>query len=155
MTPFPIINGVVHDFASIEAVLGPAGRVSVAMKTLDYERTRDRDMPHGAHPDPIGKTQGTNTYKGSCELYLVQFQLLLVSLALAGYGDLQFPLIVTYNAAGMPPMTDELIGCTIDTSKLAHAAGKNALTAKIDLNPVKIYFNGQDDVLVPLAAQAF
>jgi hypothetical protein len=151
--PFPIINGVVHDFSSIE-VVGPAGRMSVAMKSLDYERTRDRDFPHGAHQDPLGKTQGTNTYKASCELYLVQWQLLKVSLG-PGYGDTPFPIFVTYNAAGMPPIADELFGCTIDSTKLAHAAGKNALTAKIDLGPIKILFDGEDDVLFPLVAQAF
>lgn len=153
--PFPVINGVLHSFASIEAILGPAGRVSVAMKAINYSRKRDREMPAGAHPDPIGKTRGTNKYAGDCELYLVQWQLLLVSLGLEGYGDVPFPVIVTYSDIGMPTVTDELLGCTLDSTEASQTQGNAALIRKCDLSPVKILFNGVDDNFIPLVASDF
>jgi hypothetical protein len=153
--PFPIINGVMHSYASIEAILGPAGRVSVAMSSINYSRKRDRDMPRGAHPDPIGKTRGDNKYDGDCELYLVQWQLLQVSMGLEGYGDIPFPIFVTYSDIGMPTIVDTLLGCTIDSTEVSQSQSNKALSRKIDLSPVKIYFNGVDDNIIPLVASDF
>jgi hypothetical protein len=151
---FPLVNGVLHSYVSIEAIIGPVGRVSIAMKSINYSRERSRDMPAGAHPDPIGKTRGTNKYDGDCELYLIQWQELLESLG-EGYGDIPFPIIVTYADVGVPAVTDELIGCTIDSTDASQSQGTDALTRKVKLNPVKIFFNGQDDSIVPMVAFDF
>lgn len=132
----------------------------IAIKSIDYSRTRTREKVRGAHPDPLGKTLGENDYKATCEIYLPAFNLFVAQLRASGalsgtgYGDMQFNATVTYNAPGFDVITDTIVGCTLDSTDATNAQGAGALTRKFDLDPIKILFNGIDDVSTPLPQAA-
>ena len=146
---YPLINGVRHEFASVELKL--AGTIFVGVKSIEYSRKRERTKPYGTHPDPLGKTRGKNSYDGSIDLYLAEWNAFVMNqLGGAGYGDVIFPIFVTYSENGFDTITDQLIGCTLDTSEAKASDGTEALTRKFDLSPIKILFNGVDDLATPL-----
>ena len=161
---YPLINGVKHDFSSVELKL--AGQIFVGFKSINYNRTRTRVMVMGNSPDPIAKTEGTNAYTGDCEIYLAEWNYLqgiLIAAAQAagipqgstpgsGYGDVLFQVVVTYSSLGFDTITDVLNGCSLDAIEAGNAQGPDPLVRKVTLNPLKIYFGGQDDLGVPLQA---
>lgn len=144
---FPLINGVRHGFSSIELKL--AGQIFVGFKSINYSRVRTRSKVRGNHPDPIAKTRGENDYTGDCELYLAEWNLFQALLG-QGYGDAIFSVLVTYGENGFDTISDELIGCSMDSTDASNGQGPDALVRKVDLSPLKIKFNGIDDLAVPL-----
>ena len=159
---YPLINGTKHDFSSIELKI--AGQIFIGFKSINYSRTRTRVMVRGNSPDPIAKTLGTNEYTGECEVYLAEYdylQSLLVQAAQqspnltgpgAGYGDVFFQVIVTYTDAGFNPVVDTLNGCTLDSLDSSNSQSADPLVRKFNLAPMKILFNGVDDLNNPLQA---
>ncbi len=155
---YPLINGVRHDWASIE--LHVAGQIVIARKSINYSRIRTRAMAEGASPDPLGKTLGRNAYKADIEMLLAEFYQLQSILSQqaaalggangAGYGDVPFLVQVMYASRGFDQVTDTIIGCTMDSTEVAHGVSPDALSRKFELNPLKILFNGLDDLLDPL-----
>lgn len=152
---YPLINGVRHDFSSIEFKL--AGRIYVGFKSLDHSRKRTRGLIEGNHPDPIAKTRGSNAYAASCEMFLAEWNLFrndLVLLATArgiGWGDVLFLATVIYSSPGFDTQTLRLIGCSVDSIEASQSKSPDGLTRKIDLAPLKIIENDQDDT-IPLQA---
>lgn len=145
---YPLINGVRHSGSSVELKLN--GQVYVGFKSINYARKRNRTMVKGPHPDPIGKTQGSNEYTGDCELYLAEYNRLITDMG-NGYGDVQFIVTVTYSLNGFDTIVDTLTGCSIDSTDSSNSTDSSDPTVrKFDLNPVKIKFNGLDDVATPL-----
>jgi hypothetical protein len=122
-------------------------------KSIQRSRTRTRTILHGNHPDPIGKTRGKNEYKASVEILLAEYNALQAAIqsAQAGYGDVFFSMIVSYSENGFDTITDTVIGCTFDTTEASDSDGTEGTMRKIELNPLKILFNGLDDCAVPLA----
>lgn len=139
--PFPLINGVRHDFTSIELKLDD--QLYIGFKSVNFSATRSRSMVMGNHPDPIGKTKGTNEYKADCELYLAEWNLLQQKLG-KGWQDKAFTMLVTYGANGFDTVVVEITGCTLDGTDFSHSQGTDALSVKVDLNPMKILINGID-----------
>lgn len=152
---YPYVTGFRHGFASVAAVFKLPDGKSLSFrgfKTINYSRTRTRGWVRGNHPDPIAKTRGENEYSADCEVYLAEYQALLKELG-AGYGDKPFSVFVQMVEAGFETVQDELIGCTFDTTEASPSQGPDALTRKITLNPIKIKFDGLDDVEVALNQQ--
>lgn len=149
---YPSTAGARPSFGHIELKI--AGFPFVGFKKIDYSRTRTREKVRGAHPDPLGKSLGENDYKAAAELYLPEFQLFIAQLRaqniLTGYGDIFFDVTVTTNATGFAVVTDTIRGCTIDTTEASNQQGTSSLTRVFDLDPLKILFNGIDDVTTPL-----
>ena len=156
MTPlaYPQINGCRHSFASIE--LKMAGQEFKGIKSINYTRTRSRGKVMGTSPDPIAKTRGENEYTAEVEIYFAEFMLFLSLLKgdapPDGYGDVFFDCTVTYGENGFDVVTDEIIGCTLDTTDASNSQGSDPTVRKCTLNPVKIRFGGMDDLAIPLTA---
>lgn len=152
---FPLINGVRHSFSSIELKFSSTTPalvvVTVGVKSINYSRTRNRTMVRGNHPDPLAKTRGENEYKGDIEVYIAEFHQLMTGLG-AGYGDVPFQVFVTYTENGFDTIADVLNGCTIDTTDASNSQGTDPTARKFELNPIKILFNGVDDLKVPLVS---
>ncbi len=144
---YPLINGVRHSFASIELKLKE--QIFIGFKSVNYSRTRSRTKVRGNHPDPLGKTQGENDYSADIELYLAEWNLFQEQLG-AGYGDVFFQVLVTYSANGFDTIQDVINGCTLDSTEASQQQGPDPLVRKFDLSPLKILFNGKDDVETPL-----
>jgi hypothetical protein len=150
---YPLVTGFRHGFASLSAEFKIPGGGTVTFrgfKSIDYNRTRDRGLVRGNHPDPIGKTRGENSYDADVEVYLAEYAALQRELG-PGYGDILFNLLVHFVEGGFTGLQDELLGCTLDSTEASNAQGTDALTRKVKLNPLKIKFDGVDDVEVPLA----
>jgi len=145
--PYPYVNGVRHSFTSIELKL--AGQTFVGFKSIDYSRKRDRTKVYGNSPDPLGKTRGKNSYDASVEVYLAEWNAFQVQLG-AGYGDAFFTVTVTYSENGFDTISDVIQGCTMDSTEASNAEGSDPTTRKLDLSPLKILFNGVDDLAIPL-----
>jgi len=154
---FPLVNGLRHAFSSMSFVFKSTSGGSVDipdirmfLKSIDYERKRDRGEVRANHPDPIAKTLGENTYSASMEVYRAEWNLILSTFG-AGYGDEPFSLLVSWGLSGFETVTDELIGCHFDSSGSGGSQGSDPSVVKVDLNPLKIKFAGLDDLAYPLA----
>jgi hypothetical protein len=160
--PYPDSLGSRHSFVSLKAVV--AGLPILGLKKCSYSRIRTREILHGTHSDPIGKTQGENAYKASLDLYLAEYQQLKAALVQqatvlqCGYGDVFFTVVAQYSAPGFTLINDEIQSCTLDETNAEQTQGPAALIRGIELNPLKILFDGDDDVapqLVRVAAAGF
>jgi len=150
---FPLLNGNAHGFASLEAVLQiPGGKkIQMFVKSLNYSRTRTRGQVRGNHPDPRAKTRGENEYSADMEIYLADLQMLLAEMG-PGYGDVLFTVLATYGENGFDTVTDEILGCSIDSLDASQGQGPDPLMRKIDLGPLKILFGGVEDLEFPMVA---
>ena len=146
---FPLTDAARQSFPSIEAKFGTQ---VFLIHAINYSRTRSRTLVRLNHPDPVGKTRGSNEYKADCEMLLSEFEQLRKAMGGAGYGDKFFDVIVTYSENGLDTVTDVLKGCTIDSTDASNAQGDDATMRKFELNPVKVLFGGDDDVSNPLQA---
>lgn len=156
--PYPDSLGARHGWASIKAIV--AGLPILGIKKCTYSRIRTREILHGTHVDPIGKTPGENAYKCAIDLYLAEFQQLKSALLVqaqvqnVGYGDVFFIVQVQYSAPGFAVINDEIDGCTLDETNADQSQGPAALIRGIELNPLKVKFDGDDDVSPALIATA-
>lgn len=144
---YPLVNGVRHSFASIELKL--KNQIFIGFKSINYSRTRTRALVRGNHPDPLGKTIGENEYSADVELYLAEWNLFQSQLG-EGYGDVFFQVLVTYSANGFDTIQDVINGCTVDSLEASNSQGPDPTVRKFDMKPLKILYNGEDDVAVPL-----
>lgn len=146
---YPLINGSMFSYSSIEWKLN--GLIFRGFKSINYSRKRDRPPQYGNSPDPLGKPVGKNTYTADGELYLAEFRNFVTQLG-AGYGDVYFTAYVTYTQPGQITIQDQILGCTLDEVTASFSEGTDALSAKFALNPLKILWNGVDDLQVPLTS---
>jgi len=146
---YPLINGVRHSLNSVELKIN--GRIYIGVKSFNYTRKRNRSLVRGTSPDPIAKTRGENEYSADCELYLAEFNLVQADLG-PGYGDIPFTAYATWTENGFDTITDVLTGCTLDSTEANNSQGSDPTVRKFDLAPLKILYNGIDDLATPLAA---
>jgi hypothetical protein len=148
----PMTNGVVRSFGHVR--LNIAGlEFTGGFKSIDYSRTRKREMVMSNSPDPVGKTLGENEYKCEAELYhdwMVNLIQTVENLLGPGYGDQPFTVYVSYVGANLATVTDTILNCTVDSTDFQNKSGTAALSRKVDFGPTKILFSGLDDLAVPL-----
>lgn len=122
-------------------------------KSFSLSRKREREMVMSNNPDPVGKTLGENKYAAKAELYfdwwantIRQIQQQLG----AGYGDQAFTIYLSEVGVNLPPYTDTIIGCTLDSSEADYKQGVGPLIVVVEFAPIKILFGGIDDNADPL-----
>lgn len=150
---YPTVNGVRHDFTSIR--VKPNGNEVIGIKSINYSRERSRTKVWGRHPDPLGKTRGTNDYECEIEVYLAEFNAFMKDeLGGEGYGDVSFPIYVSYDetGSGFDLITDEILGNTLDSTDASNSQGSDPTVRKFKTNPTKIKFGKDDDLAEPLVA---
>lgn len=150
-----LINGVRHSFAStILTITGP-GEIwrPKGFSSITFGRERERGEVRGPHPDPIAKTRGQNKYNATLKMYLAELNYLVrVVLGGPGYGDRFFPVQLQYLENGLDPVSIDIQACNLDKQSVDNATGTDATQIEVDLHPLKIIWNGEDDVDDPLAA---
>ena len=160
---YPLINGYRQSFVSTEVNFvqpsigsSAAGQsLSLALrgyKSIKYSRKRTRAMLKGNSPDPLGKTRGENEYTCEAEYALEEFNAIQAALQgiQQGYGDVFFGLFVTHAEPGLDAVTDQILGCTLDDTENDSAQGPDATMRKMSFSPLKVLFNGIDDLEIPL-----
>jgi len=151
----PLINGVAYSFAHVELEIEGISFTG-GFKAIKYKRERKRDQVRSNSPDPVAQTIGENTYTGSITVYLSWWLLLLRSLKDQfgpGYGDKVFNLLASYDD-GVNPFQDVVTGCHFDSTDADQSAGTAPLERTIDVNPLKVFFDGEDDLENPLQGRA-
>lgn len=150
----PLTNGVVRSFGHVR--LNVAGlEFTGGFASFKRSRKRNREIVRSNSPDPTGKTLGENEYQASAVFYYDWFMNLIQTVQKItgkGYGDAFFVIYASYVGTNLAPYTDEIIGCTIDSTTADDAKGTGALTREIEFNPIKIKFGGLDDLDDPLVA---
>lgn len=150
----PLVNGTAWSFVRLRIEV--AGfKLNGGIKSAKYKRERKRDQVRSNHQDPVAQTDGENSYSGSIVIYAAWWLNLMRTIRNTlgtGYGDVAFNAFISY---GMPsdildPYQDVLTGCHFDSTDADNAQGTAALERTVDLQPLKIYFDGVDDCDVPL-----
>jgi hypothetical protein len=135
-------------------ILKVDGQEFVGFVACEGERARERALVFGTNADPIGKTRGKNTYKASIGVYVAEFKQFMVDHFGPGYGDRSFTFQMTIAENGYDVQTVICYGCTLDKTTFSFSEGSDPLKVEgIDLNPVKIVWDGVDDNARPLGAQ--
>lgn len=159
---YPLVNGYRKSFVSIEArfetnvaSLSVAGlnigaSLSLSLlgfKNITMKRKRTRGLARGFHPNPLGKTKGSNAFECTLEMYIDEFNSLQAQLAAVNpnYGDVFFQFSRTYTENGTDTITDTAIGCTMDQTDGDDQQNDDPTTRKIELAPLNILFGGLYD----------
>lgn len=144
---YPLVNGMRHEWSSIEIKLD--GDVYVGVKEIKYSDTLKPTKIHGTHPAPIGRTRGVYEAEASVVLWFaeaIQFRKKLG----AGYMEKAFDIVVSYVEDGFDTVVDEIIGARITKDEGGASQGPDGLTIAWDLDVMKIIHNGDDPLKIPL-----
>ncbi len=144
---YPLVNGIRHEWSSVELKLD--GDVYVGVKEVKYSATLKGTKMRGTHPAPIGRTRGEYDCEASIVLWFaeaVQFRKKLG----AGYMEKAFDIVVSYVEDGFDTVVDEIIGCRITKDEGGGSQGPDGLTISWDLDPMKVIYNGDESLKVPL-----
>lgn len=139
----PLVNGNYYSFANIEWRID--GLFITGIKSVNYGHKVNSQFVRGTNPLPLGMTQGQYEPHADVELFRPQFNLLVAALG-NGYMNVSSSMTITYgNAldnAGLPTVTDTLIGVKITQVELTNADGVDASSVKLTLMPLQILLNG-------------
>lgn len=148
----PLVNGTAWSFARLRIEV--AGfKINGGIKSAKYKRERKRDEVRSNHVDPVALTDGENTYTMSIEVYAAWWLNLMRTIRNTlgnGYGDVAFNAFISYGPSALDPWQDVFVGCHFDSTDADNSQGTAALTRTIDLHPLKILFDGVDDVSASL-----
>lgn len=147
---YPDITGFRAGFNSTTVKID--GQEFTGYKEFKLSRKRERGVVKGANADPLGKTRGSNTYEASITVYAAEFKAFFLDHFGPGYGDKPFTFEANITENGYDTQTHFAFGCTVDETEVSSAEGNDAIAVPINLNPVKILFDGEDDNIRPLAA---
>lgn len=141
---YPLINGMRHDYSSVEIKLNTLRFNGV--KSITYRHSLDPGMLRGNRAGFIGRTRGSYTAEGSIELYRAEYETLIASLTLnplLGYFEAQFDIEVSYSEAFSQLLTDKCIGCRLKSSEHSNSEGNDPSTVSCDLSIMYLLENGK------------
>lgn len=150
-TPYPLINGIRHEWSSIEIKLD--GDVYVGVKSIKYSASLKGTKLRGTHPAPIGRTRGEYDCEASIELWFAEAVTFRKKLG-DGYLEKAFDIVVSYVEEEFDTIVDELIGCRIVKDEGGGSQGADGLSISWDLDPMKITFDGTEGLKKPLESLA-
>lgn len=145
MSTNPLINGVVYDHSSIEVRL--KGVRYLQLSEIEYSDTLEPGKLKGAAAKVLATTRGEYSAEGSFSLSKQDADQLIKDIG-PGFKVKSFPVIVNYSEAGMPMITDTLVGCRI-TKTEASSSGTDATMIKFSLHIMNILWNGVDSTGAP------
>jgi hypothetical protein len=140
---YPLINGVRHDYSSVEISI--KGARVLGVKDVNYSSKLDPGKVTGTHAAVLGRTRGQLTEEGSLTLYEAEWSELLALLGNA-FMEKSFNITVNYREDGQPMITDRLIGCRLTSVEHSPASGSEPITVKLSVHIMRIQRNGFDPV---------
>ena len=142
--PYPLVNGNRYDFSSVEIAVG--ARLFNGVKSIKYSQTLEPGKVRGNRSQVIGRTRGPLDSDGSIELYRLEFQDLITTLAALrpglGFMEASFDILVTYAEPGQPVVQDLLQGCRIKKHENNGQEGGDAITTACDLDILMVLPGG-------------
>lgn len=148
---YPLINGVRHDFTSINVSIN-GGRRALGLTSIDYADPLTPTAVMGNSAQVLAFTRGTQECSASIELLHSEYEQLCKDLG-QGYKMKYFDIIVQYREVGSDESKHLLKSCRIKDDPRSHAQGGDALKVKVDLVLLSIIRNGLHGVDRPLIAE--
>jgi hypothetical protein len=144
---YPIINGFVPSFASVEIKLaGTSGAMSLpGVKSINYKDALSISKVYGNSPRPQGRTRGQLAATGSIEFYRDMWDaatLLLSGGGAWGFAEKSWVIPITYAETLYRTTCDTLIGVRVHSPDTSPSEGTEALTVKCELDIMQIEWNG-------------
>lgn len=139
----PLINGVRHSFASIEAKV--AGR-RFLIASLNYTEKQTTSKLRANSPVPLGMPIGDYDVSGDFEMYIEDFTDFLRVLAPSGTGYMtkMFDLDFTYQADGNPYVINHLIlGARMTEISSSRTQGNEGLKEKATFEALQMKRDGK------------
>lgn len=148
---YPEINGVRTSFCSM--TFGIESIPIVGVKEVNYEETDTITQIRGSSRQPIGRSAGYATYKGSVVFYQKEFYKIilpkLVAIAAAqghragAWAMASHLIAISYTEEASPDDTvlDEIVGARIHSPKNAHSEGGDVLVVSCDIDIMGIRWN--------------
>lgn len=151
---FPVVNGKTYDFSAIETSIPIAGIVR-EVSEITYTDSVDRGELRAGNPWAEASTRGE--YSAECSITLSKQHHILLLSSLdelsAGKGpyDVEFPLTVVTQRAGMPTVKDLLKKATLIGGEGGGSTGTDALMITVPVHIHAVYWNG----IAPFADMPF
>lgn len=145
---YPNINGVRHEWSSVEIKLGE--QIYLGVAEVKYSDTLKGTKLYGTHPQAIGRTRGQYECEASIVMYLEEADHFREALG-DGYKEVPFDIVVSYTE-DEKTIVDEIIGAKITKDEGGGAKGADGLTCPWELDPMFILWNGKNSLKRPLEA---
>lgn len=130
MATQPKVNGNRYSFASIEIDI--RGRKFRGISEINYSDGLDPGMARGTSPIPLAHTQGDYEAEGDLTMFRKEFDELTQLLG-DGFGEVEFPITITYASRGEPTVTDRLPAVRIKKPSASNSQGNDPSAIKLDL----------------------
>jgi hypothetical protein len=142
------VNGAIYSWASIELKLN--GEVIRGITAVNYSQTRERTKAFGSGSSagPRGRTAGKYDCEGSITMHADSYEELISHLAElspdgTSYGDVEFPVVISYVETNLEPVTIELEDCVIVGDTSGESEGTDASVVEVALSVMRILRNGK------------
>jgi hypothetical protein len=148
--PVPNVLGHYFSFASIEARVGI--QVYWGFTAINYTTSMEVADVYGTRPQKLGTTRGKQNAEGSAEMYIQDWEILRASLGVfgVGYGEVRFPITVSYGEIGLPVKTDVLEGVRVVSTEYSNSEGNEPSKVSLTLNIMRILENVGGRIDAPL-----
>ena len=141
MADYPNINGVAHDWSSVEIDLGPDAGIFIAISELTYSDNLEPGEARGASAQLLARTRGEYSAEGSMTMLKRDSAELIAKLG-QGFKEVVFPITAMYSGEGAGDViTDKLFGCRIGPTE---GGGSDPLSVTFGLAVMRISWNGYD-----------
>lgn len=131
---YPLVNGHIYSFASIEIKIGV--NVYIGVIRIDYSEEIDSVPIYGADPVRIGRTVGKRKLKAELELQRREWDFLLGDLG-TGFGRKELQITVQYSEAQQPVITDAIVGWIVAVDS-SNQDGTDPSAVKLTIDPMDI-----------------
>lgn len=129
MATRPLINGNYYSYSSIEIDIN--GRKIKGFKEISYDDGLDPGVARGTSPIALGHSQGDYEANASGEMFRKDFDELTTALG-DGFGEVEFPITVTYASRGLPTVTDRLPAVRIKKADNSNSQGNDPTSVKLE-----------------------
>jgi hypothetical protein len=142
MATYPLINGVRHDFSSIEFTI--KGAACLGVKEIAYSDSLEPGEVRGTSAQLLGRTRGQLKSEGSFTVPQQEWKELLDKLG-NGFLEAVFDIVVNFREDGAM-YTDKILGCRVKKADRSHSNNADALEVKVELSVMRIEWNGKDPI---------
>ena len=144
------VNGVAYDFKNLEvSFVGRDGSqigINTALEEISYSISIDDEKFWGGSRLPQLRTEGQADFEASCTMARHWWTFLRRKARDLGFSlnSLRLNLAVSYVAEGEEVVTDTLTDVKLKGLEQDHSNGTEHLMAAVTLDPMNIYFQGED-----------
>jgi hypothetical protein len=145
-----IVNQVPYDFYSLELEVAIDGGESFGIidgfEELEYTVTINREKMYGRSRLPRKRTDGDAEFEASLTLHQDAWHFIRKKLKESGIpiARAKFNITVSYFAEDEELVSDTLTEVAIAELGSSHSRGPEGLTKSMPIDPMNIYFDGED-----------